>query len=115
MLFFEDKPKRKPVSESKRELLMYKQNGKCAGCGLDLKKSGVKIHLHHVGKSNRIDALELLCPNCHSKAHKWKTKKTETLLGVKKERVLIKKRMGKSKKKKAKPKKKSNEFSIWNL
>ena len=95
---------------------MYKQKGKCAGCGLDLKKSGVKIHLHHVGKSNRIDALELLCPNCHSKAHKWKTKTTETLIGVEKERILIKKRMGKPKKRtKAKPKKKSNESSFWTL
>ena len=114
-MFFEEKPKRKPVSKSKRELLMYKQNGKCAGCGLNLKTSGVKTHLHHTGISNRIDALQLLCPNCHSKAHKWKIKKTETPSGTTTEKVLVKKRMEKTKKQKTKPKKKTEEFSIWNL
>jgi hypothetical protein len=78
---------------------------------------GVTPRLHHIGKSNRIDALELLCPNCHSKAHKWKTRVRETLFGVEKERVLIKKRMGKKKttKRKKKRKRKSDEweFEEW--
>lgn len=76
---------------------------------------GVKPRLHHVGKSDRIDALELLCPNCHSKAHTWKTRTHETLFGVEKERVLVKKRMGKKKtvKKKKKRKKKSDDWSLF--
>ena len=110
-LFLEER--RKPVPKTKRELLLLRQKGKCAGCRKSFKKMGVKPRLHHIGKSNRIDALELLCPNCHSKAHEWKTKTTETLFGVEKETVLVKKRMGKKKTRKKKRKKKSDEWSLF--
>lgn len=108
-LFGEER--RKPVPKTKRELLLFKQKGKCAGCGKSFKRMGVKPRLHHIGKSNRIDALELLCPNCHSKAHKYKTR---TTLWGEKERVVVKKRMGKAKKRKTrKKKKKSDEWSLF--
>ncbi|MFQ5758814.1 MAG: HNH endonuclease [Candidatus Bathyarchaeia archaeon] len=112
----EPKRKKKGVSQSKRELLLYRQKGKCAGCGKSFKRMRVKPHLHHIGKSNRIDALELLCPNCHSRSHTYKTK-TDSWTGEKKRKV-VKKRMGKKparKKatKKKKPKKKSDPWSLF--
>lgn len=112
-LFGEER--RKPVPKTKRELLLLRQKEKCAGCGKSFKRMGVKPRLHHIGKSNRIDALELLCPNCHSKAHEWKTKTSWGLFGEEKERVLVKKRMGKPKKRKTrkKRKKKSDEWSLF--
>jgi len=62
--------------------------------------------VHHVGKSNRINDLELLCPNCHysEKAHIWVTKK-DPWTGEKYPR-LIKKRLGKKKVKKKRESKK---------
>jgi len=74
---------------------------------------GVTPRLHHIGKSNRIDALQLLCPNCHSQAHKWKTR-TDSWTGEK-ETVLVKKRMGKKKtrKKRTKRKRESDEWSFF--
>lgn len=111
MMFFEE-PRKKPVSKTKRELLLLRQKGKCAGCGKSFKRMGVTPRLHHIGKSNRIDALELLCPNCHSKAHKWKTK-TDSWTGEK-QKILVKKRMGKRKTtKRKKRKKKSDEWSLF--
>lgn len=113
-MFLFGEERRKPVPKTKRELLLLRQKGKCAGCRKSFKRMGVKPRLHHVGESNRIDALELLCPNCHSKAHTWKTRTSETLFGVEKERVLVKKRMGKAKKRKTrKKKKKTDEWSLF--
>ena len=111
-MFFEDEEK-KHVPKTKRELLLFRQKGKCAGCGKSFKRMGVTPRLHHIGKSNRIDALQLLCPNCHSKAHKWKTK-TDSWTGEK-ERVLVKKRMGKKKpaRKRKKRKRESDEWSFF--
>lgn len=111
---FLEEPKRKRVSRTKRELLLLRQKGKCAGCGKSFKRMGVKPRLHHIGKSNRIDALELLCPNCHSKAHTYKTR-TTGFFGEEKERVVVRKRMGKAKKRKTrkKRKKKSDEWSFF--
>jgi len=90
LVFFEVKKRSKYVSKPKREFLHEKQRGKCRGC----KKSSEMeaLRLHHVGKSNRITDLQLLCPNCHDKAHEWKTKKEPFVLG--KDRTLVKKRMG---------------------
>jgi len=111
-MFFEDE-ERKRVPKTKRELLLFRQKDKCAGCGKSFKRMGVTPRLHHIGKSNRIDALQLLCPNCHSQAHKWKTR-TDSWTGEK-ETVLVKKRMGKKKtrKKRTKRKRESDEWSFF--
>lgn len=54
--------------------------------------------VHHIGKSNRISDLQLLCPNCHysEEAHQWVTKR-DPWTGEKYPR-LVKKRLGKKQK-----------------
>lgn len=110
--------RRKPVSKTTKELLLYQQENKCAGCKKSFERMGVTPRIHHVGKTNRIDTLELLCPNCHSKAHTWKTKTRKVPFGgEEKERVLVKKRMGKKKtikkkKRKRTPRKKKSGVPI---
>jgi 5-methylcytosine-specific restriction endonuclease McrA len=109
-MFSDIKKKSKYVPRTKRQLLYYKQRGKCAGCGKSFKSLGVKPRLHHVGKTSRISDLQLLCPNCHDeKAHEWKTR-IEPLIG--KQRVIVKKRLGKKKVKKKRESKKSKERSL---
>jgi len=111
-MFLEDREGKKRVSETKRKLLLDRQKGKCAHCKKSFKIMRVIPHLHHIGKSDRIDALELLCPNCHSKAHKRRTK-TDSWTGVK-YTILEKKRMGKTKvTKRKKRKKKSDALSLF--
>lgn len=114
-LIWKEKPKRRHVSKTKKELLLYRQNSKCAGCGLDFKATGVKPKLHHIGKSNRIDALQLLCPNCHDQAHTWKTRTHETILGSEKEKVLVKRRMGRAAGKKRRKKEKTWDDQVMDF
>jgi len=109
LAFFETRKRSKYVPKTKRELLNYKQNGKCAGCGKSFESVGVKPRLHHIGKTSRISDLQLLCSSCHDeKAHTWKTR-TDSLLG--KERVIVRKRLGKKVEKKRKRKKKKSNMS----
>jgi 5-methylcytosine-specific restriction endonuclease McrA len=113
-MFSDIKKKSKYVPKTKRQLLYYKQKGKCKGCGKSFKSLGVKPRLHHVGKTSRISDLQLLCPNCHDeKAHAWKTR-IEPLIG--KERVIVKKRLGKGKirKKKEAKKRRKRNLSLYN-
>jgi 5-methylcytosine-specific restriction endonuclease McrA len=116
-MFFDVKKKSKYVPKTKRQLRYYQQKGKCAGCGKSFKSLGVKPILHHIGKTSRISDIQLLCPNCHDeKAHEWKTI-TEPLIG--KQRVIVRKRLGKKKVKKKreskKPKKRSLNLYDMNL
>jgi 5-methylcytosine-specific restriction endonuclease McrA len=97
-----------PVSKTKRELLLLRQKGKCAGCKKSFKELKVKPVLHHIGKSDRIDVLQLLCPNCHSKAHHFKTREGDW---GDKETVVVRKRMGRKRKPKKKPRKKRRRSS----
>lgn len=110
-MFFDIKKKSKYVPKTKRQLLYYKQNGKCKGCGKSFKSLGVKKPiLHHIGKTSRISDIQLLCPVCHDeKAHTWKTR-TEPLIG--KERVIVRKRLGKKKAKKKRRSKMSKKRSV---
>jgi 5-methylcytosine-specific restriction endonuclease McrA len=93
-----------PTSKVKKELLLLRQKGKCAGCGKSFKELRVKPIVHHVGTSDRVDMLQLLCPNCHSKAHHYKTRESDW---GETETVIVRHRMGRGgKKKKAVRKKK---------
>jgi len=71
-----EEPRRKPIPMSLQKQLLLRSKGKCEECGLDFYKSGVKPHFHHIDgnpKNNKLENLIVLCPNCHSKMHKWKT------------------------------------------
>jgi hypothetical protein len=47
----------------------------CRRCGLsDWRGSPLALELHHIngrGQDNRLENLELLCPNCHSQTASW--------------------------------------------
>lgn len=99
---------REPVPKVKKELLLLKQKGKCARCRKSFSSMKVKPVVHHTGKSNQIRSMQLLCPNCHSKAHVIKSRSdgwggTQT--------VVVRKKFGKKKtvKKKKKIKRKSDD------
>lgn len=66
---------RKPVRSPKKIDIILKQKGKCFWCRKPI-PSGVKPHVHHRNgnpSDNRDKNLIVLCPNCHSKAHEYKT------------------------------------------
>ncbi len=89
-----------------------KQKGKCARCKKSFASMRVKPVVHHTGKSNQIRSMQLLCPNCHSKAHEFKVKAGDwgdTYTVVKR------KRFGKKKtvKKKRKKRKASSDRWLW--
>ena len=108
MSFF-DEDWRKPVPKTKREKLRAKQKGKCARCGKSFAVMRVKPILHHVRKSNQLGSMQLLCPNCHSKAHTYKT--TDSVWGGK-DVMIVRKRFGK---KKTVKRKKKRRRSVWDL
>jgi hypothetical protein len=47
----------------------------CEGCGIvDWRGTPVAFELHHVngdGNDNRLENLQILCPNCHSQTDNW--------------------------------------------
>lgn len=110
--FWPDEGWRKPVRATTKELLLLRQKGKCARCRKSFASMRVKPVVHHTGISNQARSLQLLCPNCHSKAHVIKVRsgdwgKTRT--------VVVKKKFGKKKtvrRKKKRKRKSSNEWSL---
>lgn len=67
--------KREPISAKIRNELKAKAKGKCMRCKTPLK--GFTPHVHHLNmkpKDNRISNLTMICPTCHAKYHKEKSK-----------------------------------------
>jgi hypothetical protein len=132
-MFWEEEPSRKPVPIRVQKKVLLRCKGKCENCGLDFNKRGVKPHIHHIDgnpKHNKASNLIVVCPNCHTKLHKWKTVKEEDAWGFVREKqklVAIKpKKVRTTKKKPAKKKpknrtkakrtkRKKKEESIWDL
>lgn len=110
---FWEEPRREPIPRSLRTKLLLRCRGKCEVCGLDFVKEGVRPHFHHKDgnpKNNKPSNLIVVCPNCHSKLHKWKTVEERDMFGfvVKKRKlVTIKPKKQKASKKSKKIKKKS--------
>ncbi len=52
---------------------------RCYRCGLtEWKGELISLEIHHIdgnGKNNRLENLQLLCPNCHSQTDNWGGKK----------------------------------------
>ena len=74
--------KRKPIPLSLQRKLLLRCKGKCEKCHIPFTRN-LKAHIHHKDgnpKNNKESNLEVLCPNCHSKAPiKPKPKKKEPL------------------------------------
>lgn len=79
----EPRPRRTPLSDmlvagrvTKRTYLKARlveaglKQDRCEGCGIrDWEGESLSLHLHHIngnGRDNRLENLQLLCPNCHS-------------------------------------------------
>jgi len=122
---FWEEPRRKPIPISLQKKLLLRCKGKCEmpDCDVDFVKESVKPHIHHIDgnpKNNKPSNLIVVCPNCHSKLHKYKTVKEEDFWGfVTKKRKLVaikpkKLKIGKKKPAKKKPKTKRVAIrDIW--
>ena len=88
-----EEPRRKPIPISIQKKVLLRSRGKCEICGFDFAKHDVKPHIHHKDgnpKNNKVSNLIVVCPNCHSKLHKWKIVKEEDFWGfVTKRRKLV--------------------------
>lgn len=86
---WESSSRRRP-RKSQVDQLLAAQHGRCWLCKKSFARMGVKPVVHHLAgdprKKSPITSLVLLCPNCHSKQHALKTKKTDYLLGLIQER-----------------------------
>jgi predicted HNH restriction endonuclease len=74
--YFVKSDKKKPTAQVKKRLLNNNlKEYRCERCGIDEWMGGrILIELHHMnGDSayNRLDNLQLLCPNCHSQTHNY--------------------------------------------
>ena len=75
-------------SNQKIKIRLFKENikeYKCEECGIEENYNGKFIlhQLHHINgdsKDNRLDNLQILCPNCHSQTENWSGKKRQDVL-----------------------------------
>lgn len=70
-----------PLAE-KRRVLINRQEGKCAECGLQSwQGKPITLELHHINGihgDDREENLIFLCPNCHSQTDNFRNKKRVT-------------------------------------
>jgi len=73
-----------PLNFNKKQdqFIIYRQDGRCGNCGVDLKKEEVEaIHLHHVlnkkdGGAGVVENGVILCSVCHLHVHDYNTRKS---------------------------------------
>jgi len=64
------------------QFIIYRQDGRCGNCGIDLKDEEVEaIHLHHVlnkkdGGAGVVENGVILCAKCHTHVHNYNTKQS---------------------------------------
>jgi hypothetical protein len=93
--------RRKPVAQSLRTQALVRSGGKCEKCRKQLGK--IKPHLHHKNGNpgdNKLSNIIVLCPNCHSELHEYKTVTETDMFGFEtKRRKLVTKKVEPTKKK----------------
>jgi len=121
-LFGKEK-KRKRLSEWEKQVILERQNYRCAICGKRL-KPGV-IHFDHkkplaLGGKDDISNIQALCPECHHiktkrdrhKIAKAKKESSSFSLGIEVPSLTTSRRKSSSKKSKSSRKKKSSSFDL---
>lgn len=77
----------------------YKEN-KCEKCGIiDWQGEPISLQIHHINgihNDNRIENIQILCPNCHSQTETYSGKNSNRLQNTKNDKSLTKKTMDKS-------------------
>ena len=69
-------------NKSQDQFTIYRQDGRCGNCGIDLKDEEVEaIHLHHVlnkkdGGAGVVENGVILCAKCHTHVHNYNTKQS---------------------------------------
>jgi len=112
-----EEPRRKPIPMSVQKKVIARSRGRCEICGFDFAKHDVKPHIHHKDgnpRNNKLSNLIVVCPNCHSKLHKWKIVKEEDFWGFvvkRKKLVAIKPEKLKTTRKKTTSKRKTKKKS----
>ena len=78
-LFTKDSIKKNGITTLKP--LMKLRGRKCECCGIDTwLNQPINLEIHHINgdrKDNRLENLQLLCPNCHSYTENWRGRKTK--------------------------------------
>jgi len=107
---------RNPVGSGKKTDALIRAKGKCQKCGKSLE--GLRPHIHHKNgnpSDNRSSNLIVLCPNCHSTMHVYRTKtEYHPIYGATKKTVLVTKRIKtRGRKKKSRKKKRKTQTDIF--
>ena len=69
-------------NKSQDKFIIYRQDGRCGNCGVDLKDEEVEaIHLHHVlnkkdGGAGVVENGVVLCAKCHTHVHNYNTRQS---------------------------------------
>jgi hypothetical protein len=114
MNLFDEGTWRKPIAKRKTKIdtLLVKQKGRCARCRKSFGVMRVKPILHHIRKSNQLRSMQLLCPNCHTKAHEIKIRDHGW---GEKETIVIRKSFGKKEPVKKAKQRRRKSRSLWDL
>lgn len=89
LILVENSPYRSTNSLKKRLLKEGVKEQKCECCGLtEWLGKPLQLELHHVNGNNidnRIENLQILCPNCHAQTEHYRGKNTQSALSEKRE------------------------------